>query len=275
VLRFKLTAILLFTIIFSQSLTAQQDRVSSSSGNFATDVSSVICGAGHVLTAPVRWHGKDWAIFGSVLAGTFALSWLDEPFDDLMQRNRSQVADDLTELGIEYGEPRTVVVLTGGLYLTGLIADSEWLRESCVIASASLLSGGIIQSATKAAAGRARPHVGLGHDVFDPFRSEENYYSFFSGHTMVAMIMSHTFAKRLDHPVAKVALYSLGTVGGLARTYNRDHWLTDVVLGNTLAITSVNSVSKWLSAKKSGKEMGGMQWQLTPNGRGVSLSVAW
>jgi hypothetical protein len=92
---------------------------------------------------------------------------------------------------------------------------------------------------------------------------------------MVAMIISHTFAKRIDYPAAKVVLYSLGTVAGLARTYNRDHWLTDVVLGNALAITSVNSVSRWLAAKKDGKEMGGMQWQLTPRRGGVSLSLAW
>lgn len=242
---------------------------------FATDVSHVIGGAGHVFTSPLRWHGKDWAIFGSVVTSTLALSYLDEPFDDLLQRNRSQFADDLTEVGIEYGEPRTAIVLTGGLYLTGLLADSDWLRESGVIASASLLASGIIQSTAKAAAGRARPHVGLGHDVFDPFRGEENYYSFFSGHTMVAMIMSHTFAKRINYPVAKVALYSLGTVAGLARTYNRDHWLTDVMLGNALAMTSVNSVSKWLAEKKSGKTMGTRQWQITPSGHGVNLSMVW
>jgi len=258
-------------LMLSHAVFAQSSRPEK----FVTDASRVFSGAGHVLASPLRWHGKDWAIFGSVLAGTFALSYLDEPFDDFMQRNRSQVADDLNKIGIEYGEPRTAIALTGGVYVIGLVADSEWLRESCVIVSASLLSAGIIQSTTKVAAGRARPHVGRGYDEFDPFHGEENYYSFFSGHTMVAMIMSHTFAKRLDHPVAKAALYSLGAVGGLARTYNRDHWLTDVVLGNALAITSVNSVSRWLTAKKSGKEMGGAQWQLTPRGRGVSLSVAW
>ena len=242
---------------------------------FMKDASHVISGAGHVLTAPIRWQGKDWAIFGSVLAGTVALSYVDEPFDDLMQRNRSGFADRLNDVGIEYGEPRTAVILTGGIYLSGLIADNNWLRETGVIASASLLSSGIIQSTTKIVAGRARPHVGLGHDVFDPFRGEENYYSFFSGHTMVAMIMSHTFAKRIDHPIAKIAFYSLGTVAGLARTYNRDHWLTDVVLGNALAITSVNSVSKWLAEKKNGKAMGARQWQLTPRRGGVGLSVKW
>jgi len=165
-------------LLQSHSLLAQSQQTSSS-GNFFTDASGVIGGTGHVLTSPWRWRGKDWAIFGSVLAGAFALSYLDEPVDDLLLRNRNRFAGNLTEFGVEYGEPQTAVALTGGLYVIGWISGSAWLRESCVILSASLLPSGIIQSTTKYVTGRARPHVGLGHDVFDPFRGEENYYSFF------------------------------------------------------------------------------------------------
>jgi membrane-associated phospholipid phosphatase len=267
---------LLFLLVLPYSLLAQIHPSSSPSGNFFTDASHVIVGAGHVLTSPLRWRGKNWAIFGSALAGTFALSFVDEPANDLMLRNRSRFAGNLKDFGIEYGEPQTAIVLTGSLYVIGWVADSEWLRESCVIASASLLSSGIIQSTTKYVTGRARPYVGRGHDVFDPFRGEESHYSFFSGHTMVAMIMSHTFARRLDNSVVKVALYGLGGIGGLARMYNHDHWLTDVVFGNAMAITSVNSVAKWLEKRQNGGARGGgFQWRVAPAGRGVSLSAAW
>ncbi|MDZ7359527.1 MAG: hypothetical protein ONB46_02200 [candidate division KSB1 bacterium] len=117
-----------------------QSGPSSHSGNFFKDASHVIGGAGHVLMSPLRWRGKDWAIFGSVLAGTFVLSYADEPVNDLVSRNCSHFTANLTEFGIEYGEPQTAVVLTGGLYAIGWVAGSEWLRESCVIASASLLA---------------------------------------------------------------------------------------------------------------------------------------
>jgi membrane-associated phospholipid phosphatase len=254
---------------------ARQNQPASIPGKFLADVSNVAHGTGHVLSAPFRWRGKDLAIFGSVLAGTYALSFLDEEVNDLFLRNQSETADKFAEVGIEYGEPRTVVILTGSLYAIGLLADNEWLRESCVILSASLLPTGGIQTATKIIAGRARPHVGIGHDQFDPFRREEAYYSFFSGHTMVTMTTSHVFAKRLRHPLAKITLYSLGTLGGLARMYNEDHWLSDVVLGSTLAIVSVNSVSKWLEAKKAGAEVGGLQWRLIPSARRVQLSFTW
>jgi membrane-associated phospholipid phosphatase len=254
---------------------AQQNQPSSLPGKFISDVSHVLGGTEHVLTSPLRWHGKDWAIFGSALGGTVALSFLDEEVNDFFLRNHSKTADKLSDIGIEYGEPFTVVVLTGSLYAVGLIADSEWLRESCVILSAALLPDGIIQTITKKATGRARPRLGLGQHEFDPFRNEELYYSFFSGHTMVAMTTSHVFAKRINNVPAKVVLYGLSGIAGLSRMYNEDHWLTDVVLGNALAITSVNSVSKWLEAKKNGKEMGGLQWRVIPARRGVSLSVMW
>ncbi len=272
-LRFCLLAI--FLISTTSLLLAQQNQSSSLPGKFISDASHVLGGAGHVLTSPVRWHGKDWAIFGSVLGGTVALSFLDEEVNDFFLRNHGKTADKLSDIGIEYGEPATVVILTGGLYAVGLIADSEWLRESCVILSASLLPDGIIQTVTKKAAGRARPHLGFGHHQFDPFRNEEAYYAFFSGHTMVAMTTSHVFAKRINNLPTKVLLYSLGGIAGLSRMYNEDHWLTDVVLGNALAIASVNSVSKWLEAKKNGKAMGGLQWRVMPVERGVNLSVTW
>ncbi|MCI0696716.1 phosphatase PAP2 family protein [candidate division KSB1 bacterium] len=272
-LRFCLLAI--FLISTSSPSLAQQNQSSSIPEKFISDASHVLGGTGHVLTSPLRWHGKDWAIFGSVLGGTFALSFLDEEINEVFLRNHSKTADKVSDVGIEYGEPATVVILTGSLYAVGLIADSEWLRESCVILSASLLPSGIIQTVTKKAAGRARPHLGLGHHEFDPFRNEEAYYAFFSGHTMVAMATSHVFAKRINNAPAKVVLYGLGGIAGLARMYNEDHWLTDVVLGNALAIVSVNSVSKWLEAKKNNKAMGGLQWRVIPARRGVSLSVAW
>ncbi|MGH7602296.1 MAG: phosphatase PAP2 family protein, partial [bacterium] len=181
-LRFRLLAI--FLVSTSSLSLAQQDQSSSLPGKFISDVSHVFGGAGHVLTSPLRWPGKDWAIFGSVLGGTVALSFLDEEVNDFFLRNHGKTADKLSDVGIEYGEPATVVVLTGSLYAVGLIADSDWLRESCVILSASLLPDGIIQTVTKKATGRTRPHLGLGNHEFDPFRNEEAYYAFFSGHTM-------------------------------------------------------------------------------------------
>jgi membrane-associated phospholipid phosphatase len=209
------------------------------------------------------------------MGGTFALSFLDEKLNDYLQRHRSSTADKLADIGIEYGEPLTVAALTGVVYVTGLLARQERLRETAVILTGTLLPTGGIQTVAKRAAGRARPHLGLGHDVFDPFRNEEAYYSFFSGHTMVAMATSHAFARQFPHPVTKVVFYSLGAMGGFARLYEEDHWLSDVVLGGVLAVVSVNSVAKWLERQKQGPAYGSLQWRLLAQRSGLSVEVTW
>jgi len=261
----------LFVAAACQQLAAQ----SSLPKTLVSDVSHAGGETGYVLTAPLHWHGNDWAAFGAVLGGTFALSFLDQEVNDYLQEHRSQTADKLADFGISYGEPITVVTLTGCTYALGLLARSEKLRETAVILSGALLPSGIIQTVAKRAAGRARPHLGLGNDVFDPFRNEEAYYSFFSGHTMVAMATSHAFAKQFPHPLIKVALYSMGAIGGFARLYEEDHWLSDVVLGGVLGIVSVNTTSKWLARQKNGNAMGHLQWRIFAPRNGLGMSLNW
>lgn len=254
---------------------AQMRSSASLPETIGKDLKHVAQGTGRVLTSPLHWQGRDWARFGAVVGGTFALSFLDKEVNEFFLRNHSRTADKLADIGVEYGEPRTVVILTGSVYVAGLVAQNEWLRESAVILAGALLPSGLMQTTAKLTAGRARPHLGLGHDVFEPFRKEEAYYSFVSGHTMVALATSHVFAKRIDNPVAKVGLYGLGALAGTSRMYNEDHWLSDVVLGSALAIASVNTVAKLVERNGRENVKTGMQWRVQPYGRGAAFALMW
>lgn len=259
-------------------LHAQQEQPQPRSSSVLTDVSNVAIGTGRVLTSPIRWRGKDWAIFGSVLAGTVLISSLDENANDYFVRHHGKTGDRLADFGVEVGEPRTAVVLTGSLYVIGLIADDSWLRDTCVILAASLLPDGGIQSVTKIVAGRARPHLGLGHAEFDPFSRNETYHSFFSGHTMTSMAMAHVFAKRINNRFAKVVCYSMGGIGAWSRMYNSSHWLSDVVLGGVLPIFTIESVADWYEKKNHDDHVDdkiGMQWRVIPTPRAVHLNITW
>lgn len=271
----RITGIILLILGCNCARISAQTRNASLPQTIGRDLVYVAQGTGCVLTSPLRWHGREWARFGAVVGGTFALSFLDEEVNDFFKRNHSRTADKLADIGVEYGEPRTVVILTGSVYVVGLVAKNDWLRESAVILTGALLPAGLIQTASKITAGRARPHLGLGHDTFDPFRREEGYYSFFSGHTMTAMATSHVFARKIHHPVAKIGLYGLGALAGTSRMYNEDHWLSDVVLGSALAIASVNSVAKLVEGKKRGDYKTGLQWRVQPFGRGARLALTW
>ncbi|MDZ7265944.1 MAG: phosphatase PAP2 family protein [candidate division KSB1 bacterium] len=262
-------------VFCASSLHGQERSASNWPRQFVHDAGNVLAGTGHVLSNPLRWRSKDWAIFGSVLAGTFAISFADEEVNRFFQRNQSRTGDKLASFGVQCGEPRTAVLLTGGLYLSGLVLDSDWLRETCVTLSASLLASGAVQYPVKIASGRARPHVGRGHKEFDFFHGAEAYSSFFSGHAMVAMVFSHTLARRLQPLPAKLLLYSVGTLGGAARLYGEDHWLSDVTLGAIFAIANVNSAAQGLAEQRSHSQVGSRQWCVFASARGLHTTVAW
>ena len=253
----------------------QASHTSTLGGRFASDVSHAAKGTLRTLASPFRWQGKEWAKFGVVIAGAAALFLVDEEVNDFFLRNQSDAADKIADFGLWYGEPLTIVMITGAFYSVGLIGDIDLLRENGVVLTASLLATGAYQTVTKKAVGRARPHVGLGATEFDPFNNTQPYYSFFSGHTMGAMSLSHVFARRTGSLPIKIVLYGAGSITGLARMYNADHWLSDVVLGGVVGIVAVNSNAKWLAHKKSAGEYAGLQWRLLPSQQGLSLRFEW
>ncbi|MFQ5629351.1 MAG: phosphatase PAP2 family protein [bacterium] len=229
-----------------------------------------------MLTSPLRWRGNDWALFGGLVAGTVALSLIDEDVNSFFQRNQGKIGNDLSEIGVELGEARVVVLLTGGVYAFGLIGDNDWARETAVILTASLIPMGSVQALTNNLVGRARPKIGEGAWVFDPFTRQEAYASFFSGHTLTAMSMAHVFGKRIDNPAAKIFFYGAGSLAAVSRLYNEDHWLTDVVFASAVSITSVNAVAKWLERRRHGKRWSGTaQLRVRPWLRGVQLGLEW
>jgi membrane-associated phospholipid phosphatase len=215
----------------------------------------------------VPWIGKE-------IAGAAAISLIDTEVRDFFQRNQSESDNVLIKIGEFYGEPLSVVLITGGIYLFGNIADNDWARETAVIMTASLLPGGIYQTAAKISAGRARPYLELGNYYFDPFRMEEDYYSFVSGHTLVASATSLVLASRINNVIAKGVFYSLGVLTGISRLYSDDHWLSDVFLGGALAVVVAQSASIWHKDKKQSQHSG-FNLLVLPSRNGITLSLKW
>ena len=122
-----------------QNVSAQTKRSSSISERFGADVSHVVQGTSHLITNPLRWHSGDWLRLGAILSGTFVLSLLDEDVHDFFLRNRSHSGDRLADVGTEYGEPRTVFLVTSSVYTLGLLRNNEELRETAVLISTSLI----------------------------------------------------------------------------------------------------------------------------------------
>jgi membrane-associated phospholipid phosphatase len=265
--------IVILLLIVTSSL-CQEMNTSTMGTRFITDIGEAFDGSVHVFSRPLYWQGDDWLNFGYVIAGAAALSLIDRDIRGFFLRNQSETGDALAKIGEFYGEPLTIVLITGSIYIFGNIADNAWARETAIIMTAALLPGGIYQTTAKISAGRARPYLDLGNYYFDPFRMEEAYYSFVSGHTLVAMTTSLVLAGRINNSIAKGFLYSLGVLTGLSRLYSDDHWLSDVVLGGALAAAVSRSAATWLDDSKEPAN-GGVTWQLVPASNGLSLTLTW
>ena len=257
------------------NLYGQSSGSSSIGMRFGKDISHAGKGAVRTLASPFRWQAGDWAKFGVIIGGTAALFLVDEEVHNFFLRNQSSTADKFADAGIWYGEPITVVTITGIYYVIGLVGDVAFLRESGVALTGALVATGAYQTLIKRAVGRARPELGKGATAFDPFNDTQSYFSFFSGHTLAAMSLSHVFAKRIDNVPVKIVLYSLGSLTGLARMYESDHWLSDVFVGSVVGILAVDSNLKWLERKKADGEYAGLQWRMVPSTRGLGVDLEW
>jgi membrane-associated phospholipid phosphatase len=274
---FKLNFIpLLIVVVHFQLINvAGQGHESPGMGQrFVSDVKDAFNGSVHVFSQPNSWQGDNWLNLGYVVAGAALLSFVDKEIRNVFQRNQSKTADSFARIGEFYGEPLTIVLITGGIYLFGNIMDDKWARETAIIMTAALLPGGIYQTTAKISAGRARPYLELGPHYFDPFRMQEDYYSFVSGHTLAAMGASMVIARQFNSTIAKGLIYSLGILTGLSRVYSDDHWSSDVFLGAALAVATSHSAASWIDNDRNVAQ-GKLKWLVSPAPNGIRLVLMW
>ncbi len=268
----------LFSIIFLLlivTISFGQEKKSSTMGQrFMSDVGDAFYGSVHVFSRPLYWQGDDWLNFGYVIAGAATLTLVEKEVRKFFLRNQSETGDALAKIGEFYGEPLTVVLITGSIYIFGNIADDKWARETAVIMTAALLPGGIYQTTAKMSAGRARQYLELGNYHFEPFRMEEDYYSFVSGHMLVALGTSLVLAGRINNSIAKGFLYSFGILNGLSRLYTDNHWLSDVVLGGALAAAVTHGANSWNKTINKNNHSG-LNFRLFPSRNGITLTLKW
>ena len=65
--------------------------------------------------------------------------------------------------------------------------------------------------------------------------------------------MSTVLARRIDHPIATVVLYSLATTTSFVRLNRDAHWLSDVFFGSVLGFFLGNVI---VDGRLDGEELG-------------------
>jgi membrane-associated phospholipid phosphatase len=207
------------------------------------------------------WHGA------LAVGGLSALMLLDGSSQRFFQSHRSAGGNDLARTIRRVGQPEVFGTVTLGLVAAGLISGDANLTRSGGRLAATLALAGATSTLAKLTLGRPRPSESLDADGYVPFSGQD---AMPSGHTTVAFALATALADDIHRPWATVGLYTLATGVGWSRINDNRHWLTDVVGGAALGITSAKLVNgHWRifglrpPSVLLGPSHAGLAWQLS------------
>lgn len=222
----------------------------------------VLLDAGHVLSSPARWQGREWTLFAASTAGLAALSLADESLSNAAQERGTSLGSFGTALE-QMGSGGSFVLL-GGFYLAGAIGHDSKAKNVCLDGlTASLLASGIITPVLSTLVGRERPSAGEGAYSFKPFDGR----SFPSGHATQAFAVASVIATSYDQLWVQIAAYGAASVTAYSRVWSGQHFPTDVVAGaliGTLVGRSVVHLNTKLRSGEREPEKTGVRLTLLP-----------
>jgi len=185
------------------------------------------------FTAPLRWDGEDWLLFGGTVAAIGAAHELDG-------RTRNHFAGKTPILdGKDSHSTRDALpaaALVGGTFVLALAVDSgEGRNEAYRMLEAAALSS-VTAEALKFAAGRKRPNE---TDRVDNWRVSGS--SFPSLHATAAFAIGTVFAESGpdDYRWTRRLLgYGVASFTAYERLHGNAHWLSDVVAGSAVGLST-------------------------------------
>jgi len=198
---------------------------------------------GAAASAPARFDGGDWAVFGAV-AGTAGLAMLaDKSVNDSFIRSRTNTTDAFGKVGNAFGNGKILLPALGAAYLAGKATGSERLARTAALSVDSLLVSGAIACLFKAVARRHRPSQDDNPFVWHgpDFNADA---SFPSGHTTIAFAVAGVWAEEYgDVPGVAPLAYGLAAMTAVSRLNSRAHWLSDVVAGGALGYFTAKGIT--------------------------------
>lgn len=230
-------------------------------------------------------EGRSFVRRSDVLLGTLFLSSLIliDSFEGLDEHANRRLSADIDErgtairsVGRALGDLRLGLGLTAGTFLVGQLAGQSRVREIGLHALESVLVANGLTQVFKIAVGRARPDESPGNsDVLRPFRLDNDFHSFPSGHSAQVFALAATLSRELrgEAPWLPFVVYPLATWTATSRVLDRRHWVTDVTAGAALGILTAHWVERWNHGELGGH---GLSWRIVPGpdgGVGIGLSA--
>jgi membrane-associated phospholipid phosphatase len=267
-IKLTLIAVLLLTIklapVQGQMLECEKQLISTAWYN-----------TGKVISAPIRYDYKDWALAGLGLGATALAFSYDSQWQAQLSNGSSNFKSNLaTYVGEPFGNP---IYVGGFLALNYAVAcrtnQQKWTQLSAEALQSVVIASGITL-VLKASFHRSRPEE---QSQLDPYQFDgpsfsRSNMSFPSGHTTVAFALASSLSAFYNNKwyVAAPA-FTLASISGWSRIYQQKHWPSDLVLGALIGTTvgyTINNLSRGKNKK--------MSLMVSPNFMGgASLSASY
>ena len=238
-------------LIWVLPLHAQNNNSDSTDSYFDSRINEVGNQINYSLDDGVRlfnnvtdFDKKDWIYTTAFLLGTAASFSLDTEIKNVATRNQNSTMNSITEIGEIYGNGVYAVLLSAGLFTTGLLSKSTKIENTGRILFEGLLVSGALVQVIKIVSGRSRPFLNEGPFMFNFFETDFDHTSFPSGHTVVAFTTSSVLAATIKNTYASIALYSLAGLTAYQRIYSNNHWFSDTVLAAIIGTVVGNTLVK-------------------------------
>jgi membrane-associated phospholipid phosphatase len=117
----------------------------------------------------------------------------------------------------------------GGLYVWSKLSHDDHQREAGILAGEAAINSLAVDTAMKYAFGRERPNQGQGQGNFF-----QGGVSFPSDHSAVAWSIASVLAHEYPSPLTRFAVYGLATAVSASRVLGKQHFPSDVVVGDAI-----------------------------------------
>ncbi|MCX6280150.1 MAG: phosphatase PAP2 family protein [Bacteroidetes bacterium] len=191
-----------------------------------------------ILIAPIKWNGYQWIAFSGVALVTAAIMTQDAEIQQIVLKNQNSFMDWASVNGLErlgsgvYSLPALAI-----LYGVGAITKNDKARYTALKGVEAYIFGFVTAQVLKQLTHRHRPYDDdpPNPNLWDgPFAPISNS-SFPSGHSTVIFAVATVIATSYNKTIwVPILCYTLAGLTAASRTYQNDHWLSDVFVGSAL-----------------------------------------
>ena len=163
-----------------------------------------------------------------------------------MLDNRGSALDDVADVAAHFKDGEVVYTTGIGAMALGLAFDRPVVTRTGVQVLTSYAVNGAIMGGLKQFFSRERPKDAPGEPISFDFFGGDTDGAIPSGSAMVTFNLATLLSDAIDRRPVSVVLYSAAGLNAWSRVYQNKHWISDVVLGGILGVTTAKLINgRW------------------------------